>query len=179
MEENRKRGEKRANAVALLRGGAATSIRAVADMTGVPKSTVQELKECIKKGDNDRLQKLLDPESFRPGKPSVIAKVEEYMLVERMKFAGRRGFSFDTGDLRSMLSRIGSDGMKTWVNGVPCADTLRSFRALHPELEFRTYERKDAAKLAAEDPSHLVFFSDVLKEVENRNPGIFVDSSRL
>lgn len=103
----------------------------------------------------------------------MISVVEEKLFVDRMKFASNRGFSFDVDDLRSIIFQIASDGRPTWNNRVPCDDTLRSFRARHPELKLRTYERKDAANFATENATHLQSLSSVLKAVERRNPGIF------
>lgn len=101
------------------------------------------------------------------------------MLVERITFAAASGFAMDMDDIRQAMSRIASDGRRAWNGGVPSDAAIRSFRARHTGMSFRARTQKDAAKIKAEDPEHQKSFSQVLKEVERWNLGIFADPACL
>lgn len=101
------------------------------------------------------------------------------MIADRINYAAVRGFSFDIDYLRHIIRRIADGGRVGWSNDVPRSEALRSFQARHSELSFKNHERKDAAKLAAEDAEHLKSFSKLLTIIEERNPGIFADPCRL
>ena len=74
------------------------------------------------------------------------------------------------------MGRIASDGRaKTYKNGVPSGDAIRSFRARHPELIFRLVENKSAVKLKSEDYFHVKTYEDALRSVSQEFPTIFDD----
>lgn len=168
----------REQAVELLRKRG-TSIRGVADVTNIPKTTVGRISQCISKGDAAGLNRLLHPEVFHPGRKTVLSSVEEEMIAARIIFSAKRGFAFAESDLRTVMTKIASDGRRTWENGAPSDEAIRSFRARHTDISLKTHLRKDSAKFRAEDPAHLLSYKSALKEVEMIHPGIFADPSRF
>lgn len=59
---------------------------------------MQELSTCLKKSDDEKLHKLINPGSFGKGK---IILAEEKMIANRMRFASRRGFALDVDQLKN------------------------------------------------------------------------------
>lgn len=104
---------------------------------------------CVKKGDNVKFKEMLCADSKIQGKSSKLTSDEENIIVERLMFAERRGFSLDNKRSRSIMTQIVSNGRQT------SDDTIRSFRARNSELKYGTHEQKSVSKLAAEDASHI------------------------
>lgn len=102
-EEAKKKSDARKEAVELLRRGS-TSIRSVSSATGVPKSTVGLLNSCLRQNDSEKLHQLLKADLSHG--QSVLSKVEETMLVERINFAANRGFAMDEEVLKCMMARF-------------------------------------------------------------------------
>ena len=126
QSENRKR------ALSLLQN-TNMSIRKITSETGIPKSTVAILKQYNEQNDNFGLQKLLNA-STHAGRPTVLSHEEERMIVERLNFAASRGSSIDISSLKYMMARIAADGRKSWKNGIPSDEAVRSFRAWHRDI---------------------------------------------
>ena len=77
------------------------------------------------------------------------------MIVKRLLFAARRGFAVDNEDLRQMMARMATINGSPYMNGLPCNETIRTFRSKHQDIAFRDFESKDRAKLNAENFEHV------------------------
>lgn len=169
---------KRAAARELLKRGT-ISVRAISRTTGVDKSVVSKLKTALSNKDHAALDRILDA-SKRRGAPSVLSAEEEAMVVKKCIFAARRGFALDDANLKTVMSRIAKDDRGTqWKSCIPSDDSVRSFRARHRELTYRSAENKELEKLKGEDFLHCKTYEAALRMVEEKIPGMFNDPLRL
>ncbi len=72
---------------------------------------------------------------------------EQAMIVERLIFAGKRGFAVRKDALKSIMMQIASDGSPSLNKRAQTDDKIMAFRALRRELTFRKSEYKDMSKL--------------------------------
>ena len=134
--------------VLLLRG---QSARETSTQTDVSLSTVYCIKRALKNQDKEGLEKVLDPESHFPGRRPILSEAEERLVVSRTLEAAERGFAVNCALMKSVQGKIAQDGRKPFSRGVPSSDAIRSFRARHREITFRTAEQVSSARLAAEN----------------------------
>ncbi len=114
----------------------------------VDKSTLSRIGKCLRSNDEVTLEKMLCPSTYKRGQSTVLTSEEEAMLTERLIYAGKRGFAVGKDTLKSLMSRIASDGRPSWKDGVPSEDAIRAFRARHREITFRNAENKDRSKFS-------------------------------
>ncbi len=60
---------------------------------------------------------MLNPCKVKGGAPTILTCEEETMIVQRLIFAGKRGFDVGKESLESLKSQIASDGRPTWKMG--------------------------------------------------------------
>lgn len=169
--------EGRSKAVELLQDGR-HSLREITNLTGVPKSTVGELKELLRLKDQDGIERKLN-KTVSPGRRTVLSSTEQKMIVDRLLFGASRGFAMGVDDVRDMMSRIAADGRVGWKNGVPSPDAVRAFRARYRELTFRNAESKEIAKLNAENYEHVQHFFGILTDLDRKHKGLLANPNRI
>lgn len=169
--------EQRALAVSMFRRG--RSVREVADFCGISKSTAGRLKQSTYKGNERKLEKLLNPRDNRAGRRTIWSPEEAEALNDRVKYAAQNGFVVDAPTMKSALKRISGDGRLGYRKKVPSDAAVRTYRALNRDITYRKQENKEAAKLKAENHEHVMTFAEQLRAVEQRHPGIFTDPDRL
>lgn len=118
--------------------------------TNVSKGTCNGLKAALNSGDEDALQRLVDPACNRAGRKHVISKPEDQLVKSRLNYAASRGFAFNVDELRSTVGRIASGGRSGYTNkaGLPSTDARRSRRARNRDMTYRASENKTASKIA-------------------------------
>lgn len=180
---NKKRSEKllqqskdRALAVRLLKEG--NTIRETARITGVTRSTIQRIRNCITSDDKDGIRRMTSTKT-RAGRPTVISTDEAAMINERLKLAAKRGFAVDNHTFKHVLSRVAADGRKGYQRGVPSDEAVRTYRAHNRDITYRRIENKEHAKLAAESYEHIETFFSVLDTIQKTHPGILFSANRV
>lgn len=83
------RGKQRAHALMLLQENCG-SIRAIAALNKVPRSTVNQIKTYLKSNNLESLNKLLD-ENCRLCDKAVLSAKQENIVVQRLLLVGSRG----------------------------------------------------------------------------------------
>lgn len=79
-----------------------------------------------------------------PGRKSVLNAEEESMIVERLRFAARRGFAVDRSGIKRIMAGIACDGRQDWRNVMPSDETVRAFRARHREITIARLKIRNA-----------------------------------
>lgn len=179
-ERDEKRKEGRTEFIRLVEGGAKRGPAALA--TGVKPSTASRLYNAhlqAEAGDSTGLRELLNPQGNRAGARSIIQHSEQRLIVQHVKLAERRGFSFSAELMSEVMRAIASDGRKGFKNGTPSRAAIDKFRANNRDITMRTKRPKDMSKLKAENVEHVLTFETALKEVEADYPGIFSDPRRV
>ncbi len=118
--------------------GGKRSLRDIAPITNVDKSTLSKICKCFLSNDDETLEKLLCPSTYKRVAPTLLTSEEEAMLTERKD------------SLNSLMVQIASDGRPSWKDGVHSEDAIWAFRARHREITFRNAENKDRSKIGEE-----------------------------
>ncbi len=102
------------------------NIKRAAITFGVPRTTL-----------HDRLREKVTGDL---GRPTVLCKEEESILVERLVLLGQWGFPLTKMDLRLLVKNyLDERGRETiFKNNMPGKDFVSSFLARHPQLTIRT-----------------------------------------
>lgn len=172
--------ERRKKALTKLKAG--SSLRAASSATGVSRATCDRLKHALQDGDSDTLQKLMDPVTFHPGRPSVLSDAESILLATQMKDAAKRGYPVDLESVRRAMKRIANDGRQGFstADGLPSTDFVRTWRSRHRELTFTAGEdRRRLIKLHGDSISHATTFANALEAARASSPDIFDSPARL
>lgn len=146
QKKNAAAARSRAEAVRLI-AVEKVCVRIAAAQTGVSISLCYQIKTLADQNDNDKLSRLMDPNSHRRGRRPHLTTEQQQMIVERLLFAARRGFAADVEDLMLVMARVARLNGRPYKSGVPSDDTVRLFRATHRQLAYRNFEPKDLAKL--------------------------------
>lgn len=73
------------------------------------------------------------------------------MIVEHIIRAALHEFAAELDHLKSIMARVSNDGReRSYKDGVPSNDAVRSFRARHRELTYRNTENKELSKWGEE-----------------------------
>ncbi len=110
-------------------------MRDIAQITNVDKSALSRIGKCLRSNDEVTLEKMMCPSTCKRGALTLLTSEEEAMLTERLIYAVKRGFAAGKDTLKSMISRIASDGRPSWKDGVQSMNAIRAFRARPRSLE--------------------------------------------
>lgn len=142
----------------------------IARISNIPITTSSRLYSCIIENDHERLEQMVDS-PFSLGRRHVIFDGDACTINERIKFAGRRGFSMCMNSVKILLARDVADGIPGWQKSLPSDNAVRAYRALFRDVACETLYNKKAAKCAAESCEHVEFFFACKQELENAHPG--------
>jgi len=163
----------RNRAAEMLKSSDEPNLSEISRETTVDRRTLRRIRDAMKSNDGESLHRLLSPGEFQPGRPRVLSKSEERMLVSRLLYASKRGFGLDVDQVRGAMSEIANDGRRGYQNVLPSMATVRTFRAKHRELTLRTSQHKELAKVLAENPEHAKTLKAALEDVQSEFPTIF------
>ena len=153
---NKAQQEGKAAAVKLL-NSTQLSLRKIAAATELSKTVVGDIKELLRTGDSEAVETQVMVNRMQ-GRPTILTAEEEAMLAGRLVFAASRRSAVDIDGIKRIMGHVAADGRPGWKNGVPSNDVVRSFRARHREITYRSCENKDCAKLKGESYSHVKGF---------------------
>ena len=109
--------ERRARALNLFDNG--RSVKDVASICGISRSTASRIHSCLKIKDKEKLVKLLHPLNNRRGRKTIWTKEESKALNERIITAARRGFVVDVPTLQSTLKESCADDRQGYMGSFP------------------------------------------------------------
>jgi len=171
--------QNRNRAAELLRTSTVPNLSAISRETDVDRRLVGRIRDAINNNATKALHKLLNPADYQPGRPRVLSKSEERMLVSRIIYAAKRGFGIDINQIREAMGEMANDGRVNFANTLPSMETVRRFRAQHREITYRTSQQKELAKLLAENPQHAASLKVALESVRADFPDIYDDPNRI
>ena len=181
-DEDRTKG--RELALQFLRGS--RSIRKAVDevysKTGIKisKGSVGSLRKALHEGDQEQLQKLLNPAMFRAGRKTVLSKSAQHMIFKTAIFDSERGRAWNMTDFRISMGKIATDGRENSFKGtVAGAASLRQFRVDNPDITFRNKVNKEISKQRGESFDHVKTFEGVLQNIFENNPEIARDPNKI
>ncbi len=113
MEKGRNIARRRKLALRRLKEGN-RSLRDIAQITNVDKSTPSRIGKCLCSNDKVTLEKMLCPSTYKRGAST---SEEEAILTERLIYARKRGFAVWKNTSKSLMSQIASDVRPSWKGG--------------------------------------------------------------
>ena len=98
-------------------------------MTKENRETLRKIRNVVANGHQDILDKLLDPNSNRPGRQSVPMHEEEAIISRRLNYVVSKGFAADGPTLQQLIGQIAADGRTNKHKlRIPSSSTVRVFR---------------------------------------------------
>ena len=129
--------------------------------------------------DTETLDKLMNPGNHCRGLHTAWRAAEAAAMNNRIKFTAENGLTGDVFTLKKFAEKIAAHSRTSYANGTPFDAAIRTYRAQNRDLTYRRGENKDAMKLKAKNFRHVSSFSNCLKSIAYRHPGIFGDPSCL
>lgn len=177
-ERDDKRAKQRTAAVRLIELQT-LSLRQISDCSGIPLSTLSRIKRAVEQKNVEAVHAFLNPHEHRAGAAPRLDAITENIIEGQLKKCALRGFAVDSDGLMDIAADVAAKRGTPFKNGRPSLSWVRAFRSRHRELTHRSHERKEAAKLDAEDVTHVKTLKTMLETVFRGHPDIKDDPSRV